>query len=101
AENEKVKQYYKELYDSMKLTLAKTIGKTTSLLTKNEKLKAQLKGKMQYVTTDTVKPKVLAPSMYAIDVEPIPPHNRNNGEVHLEYLKHLNESVETLREIVK
>ncbi|GKD48812.1 retrovirus-related pol polyprotein from transposon TNT 1-94 [Tanacetum coccineum] len=39
--------------------------------------------------------------LYAIDVEPIPPHNRNNREVHLHYLKHLKESVETLREIVE
>ncbi|GJU49946.1 retrovirus-related pol polyprotein from transposon TNT 1-94 [Tanacetum coccineum] len=37
----------------------------------------------------------------SIDVEPIPPRNRNNREVHLDYLKHLKESVETLREIVK
>ncbi|GJS89437.1 retrovirus-related pol polyprotein from transposon TNT 1-94 [Tanacetum coccineum] len=50
---------------------------------------------------ESVKPRVLAPSRYAIDVEPIPPHNRNNREVHLHYLKHLKESVETLREIVK
>ncbi|GKB05435.1 hypothetical protein Tco_0833630 [Tanacetum coccineum] len=49
---------------------------------------------------DSVKPKVLAPSRYVIDVEPIPPRNRNNKEVHLDYLKHLKESVETLREIV-
>ncbi|GJX87922.1 hypothetical protein Tco_0339936 [Tanacetum coccineum] len=51
--------------------------------------------------SDLVKPKVLAPGMYAIDVEPIPPRNRNNREVHLEYLKHLKESVGTLREIVE
>ncbi|GKD70619.1 hypothetical protein Tco_1324709 [Tanacetum coccineum] len=38
---------------------------------------------------------------YAIDVEPIPPRNRNNREVHLDYLKHLKKSVETLREIVE
>nr|GEZ67997.1 hypothetical protein [Tanacetum cinerariifolium] len=38
---------------------------------------------------------------YAIDVEPIPPYIRNNREVHLDYLKHLKESVETLREIVE
>ncbi|GJS07762.1 retrovirus-related pol polyprotein from transposon TNT 1-94 [Tanacetum coccineum] len=44
-------------------------------------------------------PKVLAPSMYAIDVEPIPPQNRNNREVYLDYLKHLKESVGTLCEI--
>ncbi|GKB24154.1 retrovirus-related pol polyprotein from transposon TNT 1-94 [Tanacetum coccineum] len=61
VENEKVKQHYKELYDSIKITCAKTIGKTSSLLTKNEKLKAQLKGEMEYVTMNTVKPKVLAP----------------------------------------
>ncbi|GJT72113.1 hypothetical protein Tco_1031399 [Tanacetum coccineum] len=36
-----------------------------------------------------------------IDVEPILPHNRNNREVHLYYLKHLKESVETLRKIVE
>ncbi|GJS25185.1 retrovirus-related pol polyprotein from transposon TNT 1-94 [Tanacetum coccineum] len=101
AENEKVKQHYKELYDSIKITHAKTIENTTSLLTKNKKLKAQLKGKMKCVTMNVVKPKVLAPGMYAIDVEPIPPHNRNNREVHLEYLKHLKESVEIVREIVE
>ncbi|GJS50341.1 retrovirus-related pol polyprotein from transposon TNT 1-94 [Tanacetum coccineum] len=64
AENEKVKKHYKELYDSIKITL-------------------------------------LAPGMYAIDVEPILPHNRNNREVHLDYLKYLKESIETLCEIVE
>ncbi|GKC25323.1 integrase, catalytic region, zinc finger, CCHC-type containing protein [Tanacetum coccineum] len=56
---------------------------------------------MKSVTKDHVKPIVLAPGKYAIDVEPIPPHNRNNREVHLDYLRHLKESVETLREIVE
>ncbi|GJS34763.1 retrovirus-related pol polyprotein from transposon TNT 1-94 [Tanacetum coccineum] len=98
---QKVKQHYKELYDSIKIMHAKTIGKTTSLLTENEKLKAQLKGKMQCITMLAVKPKVLAPSMYAINVEPILPRNRNNREVHLDYLKHLKECVETLRKIVE
>nr|GEV73872.1 retrovirus-related Pol polyprotein from transposon TNT 1-94 [Tanacetum cinerariifolium] len=37
----------------------------------------------------------------AIDIEPIPPRIRNNREVHLDYLKHLKESVETLRKIVE
>nr|GEY51966.1 retrovirus-related Pol polyprotein from transposon TNT 1-94 [Tanacetum cinerariifolium] len=61
AETEKVKQHYKELYDYIKIMRAKTIGKTTSLFTKNEKLKAQLNGKRIYVTMLVVKPKVLAP----------------------------------------
>ncbi|GJV16442.1 hypothetical protein Tco_1361765 [Tanacetum coccineum] len=50
---------------------------------------------------DFVKPRVLALGRYAIDVEPIPSRNRNNREVHLDYLKHLKESVETLHEIVE
>nr|GEV40372.1 retrovirus-related Pol polyprotein from transposon TNT 1-94 [Tanacetum cinerariifolium] len=45
--------------------------------------------------------KVLAPGMYAIDVEPISLRLRNNKEVYLDYLKHLKESVATLREIVE
>ncbi|GJS61751.1 retrovirus-related pol polyprotein from transposon TNT 1-94 [Tanacetum coccineum] len=72
AENEKVKQHCKELYDSIKIMRAKTIEKT-----------------------------MLTPGMYAIDVEPIPPLDRNNKEVYLDYLKHLKESVETLHEIVE
>nr|GEV13576.1 putative ribonuclease H-like domain-containing protein [Tanacetum cinerariifolium] len=74
---------------------------TTALLTKNENLKVQIDAKLKCVTTDSVTPKVLAPGMYAIDVEPIPPRLRNNREVHLDYLKHFKKSVATLREIVE
>ncbi|GJR87518.1 retrovirus-related pol polyprotein from transposon TNT 1-94 [Tanacetum coccineum] len=56
---------------------------------------------MKSVTKDHVKPTVLALGKYATDVEPIPPRNRNNREVHLDYLRHLKETVETLREIVE
>ncbi|GKC82397.1 hypothetical protein Tco_1138114 [Tanacetum coccineum] len=101
VENEKVKQHYKELYDSIKIMRAKHIEQITALLTENENLKAQLHENMKCVTMDSVKPRVLAPGRYAIDVEPTPPRNRNNREVHLDYLKHLKESVETLREIVE
>ncbi|GJX73430.1 retrovirus-related pol polyprotein from transposon TNT 1-94 [Tanacetum coccineum] len=78
-----------------------TIEKTTSLLDEIENLKARLKGKIKCVTMPAEKPKVLALGMYAIDVEPIPPRNRNNREVHLDYLTHLKESVITLREIAE
>ncbi|GKF89587.1 hypothetical protein Tco_0263550, partial [Tanacetum coccineum] len=56
---------------------------------------------MKSISKDHVKPTVLAPGKYAINVEPIPHRNRNNEEVHLHYLRHLKESVETLREIVE
>ncbi|GKG01630.1 hypothetical protein Tco_0306335, partial [Tanacetum coccineum] len=86
AENENVKQHYKELYDSIKITHAKHIEHTTALLTKNENLKAQIHENLKCNTMESVKPRVLTPSRYAIDVEPIPPHNRNNREVYLYYL---------------
>nr|GEX73343.1 integrase, catalytic region, zinc finger, CCHC-type, peptidase aspartic, catalytic [Tanacetum cinerariifolium] len=101
VENAKIKQHYKELYDSIKITRAKHIEQITALLTENENLKVQINEKMKCVTMDYVKPKVLAPGMYAINVKLILSHCRNNREVHLDHLKHLKKSVETLREIVE
>ncbi|GJY99675.1 hypothetical protein Tco_0517105 [Tanacetum coccineum] len=101
AENEKVKQHYKELYDSIMITHAKHIEQTMALLTENENLKAQIHENLKCNTIASIKPIVFAPCRYAIDVEPIHPHNKNNREVHLHYLKHLKESVETLHEIVE
>ncbi|GJX62018.1 integrase, catalytic region, zinc finger, CCHC-type containing protein [Tanacetum coccineum] len=101
AENAKIKQHYKELYDSIKITRAKHTEQITALKNENESLKVQLQNTVSCVTTNQVKPNVLAPGKYAIDVEPIPPRNRNNREVHLHYLRHLKESVDTLREIVE
>nr|GEX04701.1 hypothetical protein [Tanacetum cinerariifolium] len=80
---------------------AKHIDQTTALLNKKENLKVKINAKLKCVTIDSVTPKVLTTGMYAIDVEPIPPRVRNNREVHLDYLKHLKESVATLREIVE
>nr|GEW26974.1 hypothetical protein [Tanacetum cinerariifolium] len=101
AENEKIKQHYKELYDSIKITSAKHIEYVTDLTTKNVNLKAQILNTVNSVVKDHVKPSVIAPGKYAIDVEPLPPRHRNNREAHLNYLSHLKESVETIREIVE
>ncbi|GJT57922.1 putative ribonuclease H-like domain-containing protein [Tanacetum coccineum] len=67
VELEKVKQHYKELYDSIKITRAHTSEKTSTMLNEIESLKAQLRSKESCFTSDYVKPKVLAPGMYAID----------------------------------
>ncbi|GJW19866.1 hypothetical protein Tco_0027302 [Tanacetum coccineum] len=64
-------------------------------------LKAQLEGNLKVATRSSVKPKVLAPGMYAIDVKPIPHPLKNNRNAHLTYINHLKESVETVREIVE
>nr|GFA29459.1 integrase, catalytic region, zinc finger, CCHC-type, peptidase aspartic, catalytic [Tanacetum cinerariifolium] len=101
AENDKIKQHYKELYDSIKITHAKHIEQVTALTTKNVNLKAQLLNTINSVSKDHVKPRVLAPGKYAIDVKPIVPRLRNNKEAHLDYLKHLKESVEAIRNIIE
>ncbi|GJR18371.1 retrovirus-related pol polyprotein from transposon TNT 1-94 [Tanacetum coccineum] len=101
VELEKVKQHYKELYDSFKITRAHTSEKTSTMLNEIESLKAQLRSKVSCFTSDSVKPKVLAPDMYVIDVNPIPHPLKNNRSAHLNYISHLKESVETVREIVE
>nr|GFA69934.1 integrase, catalytic region, zinc finger, CCHC-type, peptidase aspartic, catalytic [Tanacetum cinerariifolium] len=64
----------------------------------NDKIKQHYK---EFVSKDHVKPKVLAPGKYAIDVEPIVPRLKNNRGAHLDYLRHLKESVETIHDIVE
>nr|GEZ02682.1 integrase, catalytic region, zinc finger, CCHC-type, peptidase aspartic, catalytic [Tanacetum cinerariifolium] len=51
---------------------------------------------MKCITIDSVTPKVVAPGMYAIDVEPIPPLLRNNRSVASAFLytKHSQELLE-------
>ncbi|GKC54934.1 retrovirus-related pol polyprotein from transposon TNT 1-94 [Tanacetum coccineum] len=66
-----------------------------------ENAKAQLKDNSKCVTIPNSKPKVLAPGRYPIDVEPIPLRLKKNREVHLHYIKHLKENVETLCDIVE
>nr|GEV99973.1 hypothetical protein [Tanacetum cinerariifolium] len=94
AENDKVKQHYKELYDSIKITRAKHIEQVTKLTTKNVTLKTS-------VSKDKVKPQILTRAKHAIDVEPIVPRLRNNRDAHLDYLSQLKESVETIRDIIE
>nr|GEV89073.1 retrovirus-related Pol polyprotein from transposon TNT 1-94 [Tanacetum cinerariifolium] len=94
AKNDKIKQHYKELYDSIKITRDKHIEKVTNLATENVNLQAS-------VSKDQVKPRVLARGKYAIDVEPIVPRLRNNRDAHLDHLRHLKESVKIIRDIVE
>ncbi|GJU26345.1 retrovirus-related pol polyprotein from transposon TNT 1-94 [Tanacetum coccineum] len=61
AENAKIKQHYKELYDSIKITRAKHTEQITALKNENESLKVQLQNTVSCVTTKQVKPNVLAP----------------------------------------
>nr|GEV66784.1 hypothetical protein [Tanacetum cinerariifolium] len=64
AENDKIKQHYEELYDSIKITHAKQIEQVTKLTTGNVNLKT-------CVSKAMVNPQVSARDKHAIDVEPI------------------------------
>nr|GFA32580.1 integrase, catalytic region, zinc finger, CCHC-type, peptidase aspartic, catalytic [Tanacetum cinerariifolium] len=94
AENDKVKQHYKQLYDSIKITHAKHIKQVTKLTVENVTLKTS-------VSKAKVQPSVLTRTKHAIDVELIVLCLRNNKDAHLDYLRHLKESVERIRDIVK
>nr|GEV41498.1 ribonuclease H-like domain-containing protein [Tanacetum cinerariifolium] len=96
---------------SVKLQLASTINHNKLMSQdlikmKTEALKEQTTASrpikaLTVFIKDHVKPTVLAPGKFAIDVKPIPPRLRNNRENHIDYLKHLKESVEIIREIVE
>nr|GEY16342.1 hypothetical protein [Tanacetum cinerariifolium] len=94
AKNDKVKQHYKQLYDSIKITRAKHIEQVTKHTAKNVTLKTS-------VSKAKVQPSVPTQKMHAVDVEIIVPCLRNNRDAHLDYLRHLKESVETIRNIVE
>nr|GEV39059.1 hypothetical protein [Tanacetum cinerariifolium] len=94
AETDKIKPHHKELYDSIKITRAKHIEQVTKLTTENVNLKTS-------VSKATINPQVSARDKHAIDVEPIIPRLRNNKDAHLDYLRHLKESVEIIRDIVE
>nr|GEY06313.1 hypothetical protein [Tanacetum cinerariifolium] len=82
------------IYDFSKLEVI-------ALTTKNVSLKSRTLEKVNSVSKDQVKPKFLARGKHAIDVEPIDPRLRNNRDEHLDYLRHLKESVETICDIVE
>nr|GEZ85505.1 hypothetical protein [Tanacetum cinerariifolium] len=94
AENDKVKQHYKQLYDSIKITRTKHIKQVTKLAAKNVTLKTS-------VSKAKVQPSVLTQTKHAVDVELIVPRLRKNRDAHLDYLRHLKESVETICDIVE
>nr|GEV54174.1 hypothetical protein [Tanacetum cinerariifolium] len=93
AENEHLKQTYKQLYDSIK---------SLRVRSKEQSLKytlCKLKGKFVVNKAVTLHP--IDPELLKIDVAPLAPKLRNNRTTHNDYLKHTQEETATLREIVK
>ncbi|GJS42812.1 putative reverse transcriptase domain-containing protein [Tanacetum coccineum] len=93
AENEHLKQTYKQLYDSIKL--ARIQSKEQSL---KDDLK-KLKGKA--LVDNAVMKHTIDPEMLKIDVEPITPKLLNKKTAHSAYIKHIQEEATILRDLVK
>nr|GFB10062.1 hypothetical protein [Tanacetum cinerariifolium] len=92
AENEHLKQTYKQLYDSIK-----SLQKVLVITTLKDKLR-KLKGKA--VVDEAVILHPIDPELPKVNVAPLVPKLRNNRTAHSEYLKHTQEETATLREIV-
>ncbi|GJX42776.1 retrovirus-related pol polyprotein from transposon TNT 1-94 [Tanacetum coccineum] len=93
AENEHLKQTYKQLYDSIK---------PACIRSKEQSLKdylRKLKGKA-LVDNDVMK-HTIDPEMLKIDIEPITPKLLNKKTAHSAYIKHTQEEVTVLRDLVE
>ncbi|GKA26428.1 hypothetical protein Tco_0712537 [Tanacetum coccineum] len=93
AENEHLKQTYKQLYDSIK---------PACIRSKEQSLKddlRKLKGKALVHNDVTKHPS--DPKMLKIDVEPITPKLLNKKTAHSAYIKHTQEEATVLRDLVE
>ncbi|GJU50615.1 hypothetical protein Tco_1220170 [Tanacetum coccineum] len=120
ADNEHLKQTYKQLYDSIKPSRVHAKEHTDSLVNQlNRKsvevtdLNAQLQEKVFIITTlknDLRKLKekeiadnaaTIAPGMYKLDPVILAPKVKNNREAHEYYLQHTMEQAAILRKVVE
>ncbi|GJV21886.1 hypothetical protein Tco_1370906 [Tanacetum coccineum] len=92
AENEHLKQTYKQLYDSIKPEKVLVITALKDDLRK-------LKGKA--LVDNVVMKHTIDPEMLKIDVEPITPKLLNKKTAHSAYIKHTLEEATVLRDLVE
>ncbi|GKB93273.1 hypothetical protein Tco_0979410 [Tanacetum coccineum] len=96
AENEHLKQTYKQLYDSIKPSRKGFCHNSI----KNDLRK--LKGKeIVYNAAQVSNATTIALGMYKLDLVTLAPKDKNNREAHIYYLKHTMEQAAIFREIVE
>nr|GEU49712.1 hypothetical protein [Tanacetum cinerariifolium] len=123
AENEHLKQTYKQLYDLIKSSRIRSKEQCDDLIkqvnlkfVKNSDLNASLQEKVLFITVlkdnlRKIKEKAIVnkaiisrsidPEILKVDVAPLAPQLCNNRTVYSDYLKHTQEETATLKEIVK
>ncbi|GKC02576.1 hypothetical protein Tco_0994186 [Tanacetum coccineum] len=126
AKNEHLKQTYKQLYDSIKPTRIRSkeqcdalIAQINAKFVENSDLNAQLQEKVFAITAlkeelrklkgksviacreSMNKPKVIAPVVHKVDLEPLSPKLKNDREAHVDYIRITKENADTLRDVVE
>ncbi|GKB22538.1 hypothetical protein Tco_0861939, partial [Tanacetum coccineum] len=97
AENEHLKQTYKQLYDSIKPSRVRAKEQTESLV--NQVNQKNLKGKdIVNNTTQVSNATTIALGMYKLDPVILAPKAKNNREAHEYYLKHTMKQAGILKE---
>ncbi|GKA08631.1 hypothetical protein Tco_0687962 [Tanacetum coccineum] len=100
AENEHLKQNYKQLYDSIKPLYVRAKEHAESLV--NQLNQKKFKGKDTVDNASQVSnATTIAPGMYKLDPVTLAPKDKNNRETHIYHLKHTMEQAAILREIVE
>nr|GEW36113.1 hypothetical protein [Tanacetum cinerariifolium] len=123
AKNERLKQTYKQLYDSIKSSCVRSKEQCDDLIkqiniksAENSDLNASLQEKVLVITAlkntiSKIKEKAVVnkavslhpidPELLKIDVAPLAPKLRNNRTAHNDYPKHTQEETANLRKIVE
>nr|GEY84096.1 uncharacterized mitochondrial protein AtMg00810-like [Tanacetum cinerariifolium] len=123
AENEHLKQTYKQFYDSIKSSRVRSKEQCDDLIkqvsiksAENSDVNASLQEKVLVITAlketlsklkgkavvnEAVTLHPIDPELLKIDVVPLAPKLRNNKTAHNDYIKHTQEETATLREIVE
>nr|GEW25033.1 retrovirus-related Pol polyprotein from transposon TNT 1-94 [Tanacetum cinerariifolium] len=94
AENEHLKQTYKQLYDSIKSSREKVL-----VITALKEQLNKLKGKA--IITEVVSLNPIDPELLKVDVAPLALKLRKNRIAHTDYIRHTQEEAATLREIIE
>ncbi|GJZ69207.1 retrovirus-related pol polyprotein from transposon TNT 1-94 [Tanacetum coccineum] len=97
AENEHLKQTYKQLYDLIKPARIRSKEQCDDLI--NQVNLKKLKGKA--LVDNAVMKHTIDPEMPKIDVEPITPKLLNKKTAHYAYIKHTQEEATVLRDLVE
>nr|GEU36700.1 hypothetical protein [Tanacetum cinerariifolium] len=123
ADNEHLKQTYKQLYDSIKSSRVRSKEQCDDLIkqvniksAENSDLNVSLQEKALVITAiketlsklkgkavvnEAVTLHLMDPELLKIDVAPLAPKLHNNKTAHTDYLRHTQEETATLMEIVK